>query len=110
MTSTYNEAWIEFCGKLGLEFELVCTDEIDISIDLNEVFLFKYFGAENGMLLFPDNTIIFHSSAAIIEKGYGYSVISAPVSSSSYDIQGMIEVLNDWEWTGPDSQKPEWIN
>ncbi len=110
MELTYNEAWIEFSRQLGLEFELIPTDEFGLTLDQSEVFVLRNFGAKNGMILFPNNTRALHISSVLTEKGYGYSVITAPRAGSSDEIEGMIEVLNEWEWTGRDNEQPDWLN
>jgi hypothetical protein len=66
------------------------------------------FGAEHGMLL-SDNYEDFASHAkAIVEFGYGYSVMTTPSLSDAPEAEDIIEVLQDWGWSAS-STPPEWL-
>lgn len=72
-------------------------------------FLLKNFGAEHGMLIFSDYEKIKPYVNEIVDRGYGFSVLSEPKSESIIDINDFISLLSDWGWSG-EYAPPLWIN
>jgi len=72
--------------------------------------LIRNFGARNGMVIDRDSKVISEHGARLIELGYGYSCFDFESwIASPYDRQSTIETLSDWGWSGPASERPEWV-
>lgn len=61
------------------------------------------FGGESGIVADPDWDKIEPAAHQLQRDGFGYSCIEV-----DDDFEGMIEVLEDWTWTGA-SPEPEWL-
>lgn len=71
--------------------------------------LVKDFGAARGMLVAADFQVLKPYTDKIVEAGYGFSsnLGSGP---DEYDRDYMIEVLEDWGWSGGSARKrPDWL-
>jgi hypothetical protein len=42
-----------------------------------------------------------------VQAGYGFSVLGEP--SDEYDRDVFIELLSEWGWHGPESERPAWL-
>ncbi len=42
----------------------------------------------------------------IAAEGYGYSMLCG--EELTYDRKHFIEILKDWDWTGPEDRRPTW--
>jgi hypothetical protein len=67
--------------------------------------LIKGFGPLRGMLIHSEYAALEPYKDRILEAGYGYSIF-AP---REYNRAGMIEVLEDWSWSGAADKKPVWL-
>ena len=67
----------------------------------------RNFGAPLGMVVVGDFDVIRPHTAFLKSAGYGYS---AGVGGNEYNRDQMIDVLNDWGWTGPEDEIPEWLD
>ena len=61
------------------------------------------------MLVLSDYARVEGWTDEIVREGYGYSVLSEPDSGEDYDRDVFIEVLSDWDWSGPESERPSWL-
>lgn len=108
-TSLLPWSWNTASADLGIEivapFEVVLASGECIKVHL----LVPHFGAAKGMLLLTDYSLIEDHTSEIIQAGYGFSVFSEPEASEEYDRDSYIEVLRDWGWSGPESEKPAWL-
>lgn len=100
-------AWNGVLTKLGLEAELIEASRCGLPAALGPIVLLPRFGAPNGMLLFPDRTEVLHLGREIVERGFGYSVVATPCAGLQ-ERESMVEMLRDWGWCGPESDRPTW--
>ena len=76
---------------------------------LRPAFLLPQFGGERGMLVFADLGDLKPYKQAVVERGYGYSVISPSGRRQEFDPDLFAEVLADRGWSGPAWARPEWL-
>jgi hypothetical protein len=91
-----------------LELEIVTPHEVILpsgSRILAPVFV-RYFGGPKGMLVVSDDSVVDWSDE-IVQAGYGFSVLGEP--NHEYDRDVFIEVLSEWGWWGPESERPAWL-
>lgn len=69
----------------------------------------RNFGGAKGMIVVDRSTQITGLSDAIVEAGFGFSVMGPINPNSSYDRDTLIEVLRDWGWSGPADGAPAWL-
>jgi hypothetical protein len=67
------------------------------------------FGAEMGMIVVSDPSRIAGLEQAMVQSGYGYSVMEPPLAEEPYDPSDYIDVLGDWGWTGSPDVAPVWL-
>ena len=67
------------------------------------------FGAEKGMLIVTSYNQVSHLVDEIINEGYGFSVLDNKREDEKYSRKNYIELLEDWGWSGTDSEKPAWL-
>lgn len=72
--------------------------------------LLRNFGAPNGMLLVTDDEKVWEHRDAIVDAGFGFSVLSEPESGSAFVLEDLLDVLRDWGWTGRKEDEPAWLN
>ncbi len=70
--------------------------------------LVRDFGAANGMLIFCSYDQLADYDSEIIDAGYGYSIMCIPAKDECYQRKPMIELLEDWGWTGNEQGRPRW--
>jgi hypothetical protein len=63
------------------------------------------------MLLVTDFSRIEAFARDPASDGYGFSTLSEPdtLEITEDDLEGAIELLDDWTWTGDPSAEPEWL-
>ena len=59
----------------------------------------REYGAENGMLLFSDYSILKDRENELVEMGYSYSCLSQPSEDKIDSDEGLIDLLCDWRKT-----------
>jgi hypothetical protein len=96
------------CAELGLRAELGFT------VTLPGAVLYPFaricdLGAPKGMLLFTSSSEMKGQGEALVERGYGYSVLSEPRDDEEFDIDTFQEVFRDWGWSGEPDNAPSWI-
>ncbi len=101
------EAWQQAAQKLGFRF----TPAFPVTVDgksFTFLGLVHGFGAPKGALL-----AIFESGHSLSEypqpEGYHVSLLSAP-SYDHYDRQHFIDTLDDFQWCGPETERPPWYS
>jgi hypothetical protein len=99
--------WQYVAKDLGLEivapYGAVFPDGSRVTVSA----LVKKFGGPLGMLVDPDWDLLAPHINMMSESGYGYSAMSTgPVDL--YSREGIIDVLNDWGWTGEKEATPSW--
>jgi hypothetical protein len=83
------------------------SSEITIHADL----LVKNFGAQNGMLIITNYSIVKPHLEQIKKFGYGFCVLDNPDGKivDLYNRKVFIEMLSDWGWSGEKDKKPKWL-
>jgi hypothetical protein len=69
--------------------------------------LVKNFGYPKGMFVDADYQLLKPFTRKIVESGSGFSAMGS--SPERFSRLMMIEVLNDWGWSGHTDQRPDWL-
>ena len=69
--------------------------------------LVRSFGAAKGMLVVSESSAVWPFRDEIVRLGYGFSVMDPPEGPCSFD--DLRDVLEDWGWSGDDSDRPAWL-
>lgn len=105
---------IEFCSRasedLGIDFVAPYVLKLPDGHLLKAELLVKHFGAPNGMLIFNDSKEVMKYGDAIIDAGFGVSVMGDPSDRAEYSTQNYVELLSDWGWSGEPELKPSWTH
>jgi hypothetical protein len=106
--SSFVSYWQRAAADLGLEIVAPFTVRVaDASFEIPV--LLRNFGGRLGMLLTTDYQQLKLFASALVDAGYGYSVLSDPNAEETYSREGILEVLTDWGWTGSDHERPAWL-
>ena len=103
--------WRRVAHDLGLDvvtpFELALASGARARVPV----LIHGFGGPRGMLIVDEyrESLANGWAEEVVQAGYGFSVMSDPGSAEEYDRAVTIEVLADWGWYGPESEKPGWL-
>ena len=101
--------WRKVANDLGIEvvgpFEAILVSGARVRVPL----LVRCFGGAKGMLVLSDYSLVENQTDEIVQAGYGYSVLSEPDAGEEYDRDVFIEMLGDWGWWGPESERPAWL-
>ena len=84
-------------------FELVLASGAKIEADV----LVRSFGAAEGMLIVTESAAVWPFRDEIVRLGYGFSVMDPP--AGPYLRDDVCEVLENWGWSGDDSDWPAWL-
>ena len=99
--------WRHVAEDLELEivapYEVIFPDGTRLTVSA----LVKNFGYSQGMLVDPDYDVLKPHTRNMRECGYGYSAMSGG-SVDQYTRESIIEVLNDWGWSGAKGKEPAW--
>jgi hypothetical protein len=107
---TFVSHWSEISTALGLEIQSPAEVTLPDGRIVNAPVLLKNFGYENGMMLFegaPGG--IWEAGKALVALGYGYSCLGPYRENEVVDLEVAKEILADWTWSGPPSQRPAWL-
>ena len=101
-----SEYWLD-AGKL-LGFVVEAPYQVKLSDGRSFVFSARLpqFGAARGMLLAERYESFASATEALVEAGYGYSVLAAPNQPPSRE--DVLDVLQDWGWSAS-SPPPTWL-
>jgi hypothetical protein len=69
--------------------------------------LVRSFGAAEGMLIVTESTAVWPFRDEIVQLGYGFSVMDPP--EGRHNLDDIREMLEDWGWSGDDSDRPSWL-
>jgi hypothetical protein len=61
------------------------------------------------MLLFRTYDEVRDSAQALLDMGYGYSVIDEPLPDEEFYLESFQEMFRDWGWSGKSGGKPAWM-
>jgi len=69
------------------------------------------FGGNRGIILVTDDELVWPHRTAIVEAGYGFSVLDDPDpgADAALNLHDIIDVLRDWGWTGDAENHPAWL-
>jgi hypothetical protein len=86
--------------------------DVDVGIPLPEgqvvaPVVLRRFGARNGMVLVAKYDDVRAHTNSLVDAGFGYSTLGEP-KAEDFDVNGVIEMLRDWGWTG-DGPSPTWL-
>ena len=76
---------------------------------LNVPLIVRHFGAANGMIVVSSYAEISEYTEDLLQRGYGYSVMSPPRSDTEYNRESFIHLLSDWGWSGRPMDAPDWL-
>jgi hypothetical protein len=76
--------------------------------ELTVTALVRNFGQNSGMLVAESYEMIKAYQKDFVDLGYGYAV-NIGGSPDEYNRSLMIEILQDWGWSGPRDQSPSWL-
>jgi hypothetical protein len=109
MNSSDTLFWRRVSDDLALDiatpFEAVLLDGTKLSVSA----FVRNFGPPRGMLIAAEQDQLKGCEKKIIESGFGYST-NLGNAPEQYDRASMIDVLNDWGWSGPEERRPAWVN
>jgi len=108
---TLIEEWRKISQALSLDIIEQYILQFDSGSSIKSEFLLKNFGDEHGMLIIKDFQQIEDNEIEFDVAGYGCCVMNdiASAITSEIDPYDYIEVLRDWGWTGPESERPDWL-
>ena len=99
------DCWLELADRLGIE--IVTPFNLDLSgVQMFFTALLPQFGAQAGMVVDADWTVIEPHQTSLLAAGYGFSCVGP--GDPARDLTSVREMLSDWGWTGATS-KPDWI-
>jgi hypothetical protein len=87
-------------GPVGIDFK---GGTLDVPV------VVEGFGAGRGMVIVTSYSGVKRHTDALLEAGFGYSVMSQPRPNEAYDRESYIEMLSDWGWSGVPEDRPSWI-
>lgn len=109
MTTKLIQFWRNAAIDLRLQLVVPFCLELASGHEIKALFLVKYFGAPNGMLVFGCYEDVSPYIDEVVKAGYGFSVLDEPLENEEYDKDECIEVLADWGWGGNMEDKPDWL-
>ena len=108
MESRLPAEWKRVANDLGLEIVSPYEVILPSGSRIRAPVLVRHIGGPKGILVVSDDSIVDWSDE-IVQAGYGFSVLSEPEPSDEYDLDVSIELLSDWGWYGPESERPAWL-
>ena len=106
--------WEEAAEDLGFHVRFAFELDLGAGVRMHIPVHLRGFGGPKGMLIIRDaeygKSIKDEWLEEAVQAGYGFSVMSEPVAGEEYDRDVFIEVLRDWGWYGPESDKPAWLD
>lgn len=110
MSDLFEKEWTKIAERLGLAVLLGKEIELSNGQLVRVPVLLLEFGSKRGMLLFSSSKQVEGKARQIAEDGFGYSILSEPSEDSleNIDWDSVIEMLNDWGWSGRSDEVPEW--
>jgi hypothetical protein len=97
------------CSTSRLHAELAFRLTLPSGRELIAVARIADLGAPNGMLLFRTYDEVRDSVQALLDMGYGYSVVDEPRPDEEFDLESFQEMFRDWGWSGKLGGKPTWM-
>ncbi len=101
--------WRSAAADLGLEIEAPFERTLGSGRRIRAPLLLRNFGGVQGMVILSRSTELEGVEGELEQAGFGYCVMSEPRSDEVYARSVVIEVLNDWGWTGAPAERPTWL-
>jgi hypothetical protein len=101
--------WRRDGARLGLDIVAPFTANLPSGDRIVADVLVKNFGNVNGMLIFRNSDQVYDKGDAILEAGFGASVLEEPTAEEPFDMDSLVEMLRDWGWWGDDTRRPVWL-
>lgn len=70
--------------------------------------LIPQLGSRKGMIIVSNFADLCGRANALIDMGFGYSVLDEPRADEEYDLDSHIEMFSEWGWASEEA-KPEWL-
>ena len=102
-------SWARAGQCLGLEVLAPFTLTLPSGGKVFAAALVKQFGATNGMLLTPHADVIWSLREEIVRAGFGFSVLEGARPGEPFVVDGYVEVLQEWGWSGSAEAEPVWM-
>ena len=88
--------WLSAAKKHSLTIDVPFILEFSDGKSMTAEVRLQGYGADNGMLILSDYSLIQNRQDEIVKMGYGYSCFSQPSEEEiDYD-EGITEILDDW--------------
>jgi hypothetical protein len=97
--------------KVALAFQLEIVAPFTLDLRTGPVtipVLLKNFGGSRGMLLIPEFEKWEPYLNEMVTLGFGISTLTPDDSEPDRDV--VVELLNDWGWSGSPQNKPSWLD
>ena len=91
------DQWVRFLNAINVEVRAFAAEQIDEALVGVTWLAESNSDRKFGMLLIPSGTSILRWHERLQELGYSYSVVDAPSPSLVDEIQGIREMLLDWQ-------------
>jgi len=104
-------SWIALGEALGFRVIAPASIEFGSGCTLHVDALLPDFGGRQGMVLVTDLDTLYDFLKDAGSADYGFSALSAPGTEdlTREQLDGYIEVLDDWGWGGDPAAEPEWL-
>lgn len=107
MKTSATQFWELVAEDLGIHIETPYAIRLSDGSSLVVDALVKDFGPPLGMLVAADYAVLKPFKGSLVAEGYGYAT---NIGEGPYERASMVEVLKDWEWSGPQERKPDWLD
>jgi hypothetical protein len=88
--------WLSMAKNHYLDVEAPYVLRLSDGQTITAEVLLRGYGAQNGMLIVSDYSIVRDKKDEIVHLGYGYSCFSQPGEDEIDSDEGLQEVLDDW--------------
>lgn len=101
--------WEEASRDLGIRVQTHCSVSLSNGRTFVAPVLVLDFGAPKGMLVTFDLAFVKENEGALERDGYGCLIERGRARGPFYNREGWIAMLADWGWSGPASERPDWL-
>lgn len=88
--------WLSMADKHGLTVDVPFTLKFVDGDSITAEVRLQGYGADNGMLIVSDYSIVESRNDEIVKMDYGYSCFSQPSEDEIESDEGLRDVLDDW--------------
>lgn len=98
------------CQDLSLSADIPFILTLQDGVQINAQALIPRLGGPNGMIVVNRSDELCGMANALLNLGYGYSVLDDPSPSEQYDLDSYVEMFSDWGWGAINERKPDWMD